>query len=411
MAAIYTLRKISFTISYWGFFILTVGMFVSRALMSIGMMLILAGALLAGDCLNYLRKIWRSKMLLSLAFVFVIVAFSFFFSENKKEFFERLVLKLPFLIFPYAIVVLMDIKCSRWFAYLLLFFSLCVSLVCVCSLINYAKNYEQINQMYKMAHVIPLPFDINHIRFSLMITFSVFACAHMYIDGKYFNKFGLYSILCIGLFNLAFLHILSVRSGLLAFYCGVLVWMVTYIIRSRNVKYVLIGLLLITSIPVVMYFTLPTLKNKIAYMQEDVKRYFDGKDVAYYSDGNRLLSIRLGLELGNDNFLFGTGMGDIRDEMTKGYKNIRQDFPEDKILIPHNQFVYFYAGLGIIGLLAVIWLSLAPFVFVENYNKILFIMSAVIAITSFMVEATIENQLGIALYLYMYACSLLITSE
>jgi len=167
----------------------------------------------------------------------------------------------------------------------------------------------------------------------------------------------------------------------------------------------MVMLLLTVSLPILAYFTIPTLKNKIAYMTRDIQRFSNGENVNYYSDGNRLLSISLGLELANKTPLLGVGIGDVQKKMFKAYDDNHPEISSENRLIPHNQYVYVYLGCGLIGLIGFIIATSMPFFIQEGYTNGLFISIHALLISSFISEATIENQLGVALFSVFYLMS------
>lgn len=147
-----------------------------------------------------------------------------------------------------------------------------------------------------------------------------------------------------------------------------------------------------------MYFSVPTLKNKVEYSIVDITRFYKGETANNYSDGNRLLSFKLGIEVGSENPLFGVGVGDVRNKMMTKYKNDHPEISEENRLIPHNQFIFTYAATGIAGLLLFISFTFFPLFYKSSYNNILFLSITIIIVSSYLSEATIENQLGVGIY-------------
>ena len=134
----------------------------------------------------------------------------------------------------------------------------------------------------------------------------------------------------------------------------------------------------------------------------DVKRFIDGENVNHYSDGNRLLSIKLGLEIGNVNPILGIGIGDLEKEIFSKYENNYPEILPEVRLTPHNQYVYVYAACGAIGLLLFLISTLYPLFSKESYSNYLFLSIYIILLSSFLSEATIENQLGTAIFITFY---------
>src|SRR6185295_11809303 len=115
------------------------------------------------------------------------------------------------------------------------------------------------------------------------------------------------------------------------------------------------------------------------------------------SDAARIMSVENGLKIGEKNFLLGVGAGDLQQEANKFYLNF-PDITEAKRL-PHNQFVWVFASTGIIGLLIFCWGIFFPLFYKRNFANPLFACLYIIVISSFLTEATLEEQIGACFYL------------
>ena len=116
------------------------------------------------------------------------------------------------------------------------------------------------------------------------------------------------------------------------------------------------------------------------------------KDLTGLSDGQRILSVKNGIDLGEKNFWSGVGVGDLRNEMNKYYFN----HPEisDAVRLPHNQFVFVFAACGIFGLAVFMLCFLFPLFYKKNFQHILITSLFLILVSSFLSEATLEEQVG-----------------
>lgn len=404
MAFIFSLRASSFRfkLALLSLLAIITGMFVSRAMMSIGMILIGLQFFLKPDLADTFKIYYKDKILSLLSLIFICYLLTIFNTDHKAEFWPRLSIKLPLIFMPLGFAALKDMP-VRYFKHALYFFLLFSLVTAIISVGMFVIDYEMITESYKHAKVLSNIFNISHIRFSLMLVMSVFVAWYLYTE-KYslFYSAERYLILGGGIFILGFIHLLSVRSGLLAFYATCFVITLSSMFLYK--KYLLGAalLLLILLMPLVAYYTVPTIQNKIDYMTLDVSRFFKGKGVARWSDGNRLLSIQIGVELGNEHPLTGLGIGDVEKDMSAYYLKNHSDVPKDYHLIPHNQFVYVYAACGLIGLAVFIWVTLYPFFFKSTYRSIVFLALLVSILTSYLSEATLENQLGVCLFTTFY---------
>ncbi len=378
---------------------LITGIYVSAALMSIGM---IATALLLFTP-GALPQIWsnlKSQPLYILLFgIFVFYLVSGLYSDNLHYWGERLQIKLPYLLLPLSFAALSLSKKTLYTILYVLFTTVLIG--AIWCLINFVLHYDAIVESYLHAKVMPTPFNIGHIRFSLMSAFSALIGWVLYKDQFVCKWKGeRYFLLGGGLFLVIFLHILSVRSGLLAFYGAAFVYLFLETLKNKNYKQLVLSVLFLGIVSGAMYFLSPTLRNKASYMNKDVSRFKDGKNVNNYSDGNRLLSWKLGWRVGNENPLIGAGIGDVLDEITHIYVTEYPEITENNRLIPHSQFVYIFAGCGWLGML---WFAAAcfyPYLDKRLRNTGLFMIFNTIIVTSFISESTLEIQLGVALHLF-----------
>jgi O-antigen ligase len=148
---------------------------------------------------------------------------------------------------------------------------------------------------------------------------------------------------------------------------------------------------------------MPSVQQKVAYFLLDRAKYIEngGSD---FSDAERWGSILVGLYVGNKSPWYGCGYGDLWYEIERGYALV---FPQDcEPKIPHNQWIMFYAGLGIIGVLVGLFAFLFPILYRKNYRDWYFLALHILMFISFMVEATIETQVGTAIYSFFLGLGL-----
>jgi O-antigen ligase len=378
---------------------LIIGLYLSPALMSIGM---IATALLLFTP-GALPQAWsniKSQPLYILLFgIFCFYLVSGLYSSNLHYWGERLQIKLPYLLLPLSFATLSLTKRTLYIILYVLFVTVLIG--AIGSLINFAFHYETIVESYLHAKVMPTPFHIGHIRFSLLSAFSAMIGWILYKDQFVMKaQWERYLLLGGALFLVIFLHILSVRSGLLAFYSATAVYLFFETIKNKNYRQLFVSVLFLCTVGGAMYFLSPTLRNKASYMNTDVSRFKEGKNVNNYSDGNRLLSWKLGWRIGNEDPLIGAGIGDVLDEITKIYVKEYPEITENNRLIPHSQFLYIFAGCGWLGMLWFIAACFYPFLDARLRNTSLFIIFNTIIVTSFISESTLEIQLGVALHLF-----------
>lgn len=341
------------------------------------------------------QKFLRRPDYLAMTLFFFIVLIGGLGSEDLGYWWERIRLKAPFLVLPFIFLNLPSLK-KRQYHSILYFLCLLLMITCIGVGANYLANFDEINEAIKRGKSIPTP--RNHIRFSLMLAVAILSGGYLYWK-KFFLKYKWEQKLILGgtIFLFLFIHILSVRSGLLVLYMAILATIVRYIYLTRRF---LIGLgiaAFLIAIPIATYYTLPSFKGKIDYALWDFQEYRQGRG-EHYSDAGRLLSLQIGWELGNRNPLIGVGAGDLRKEVKAIYATQYPNINEPKM--PHNQFMTVYAGTGIIGLIAFLGAMLLPLFYKKHYRNPLFLAINLVLFGSFLMENTIESSTGIGLYCF-----------
>lgn len=372
-----------------------IGIFFSRAMISIGMIgIVLIYILNQGWKINFFNRSGNT-VLMFLAPILIIYLIGGFWTEDYPYWMDRIQVKIPLLFLPLGFFAIKDVlKRQSVDLVILLFIALCAA-TALGSFIYYLLHYAEITESYKHAKTIPT--IIEHIRYSLLLSIACFASAQAYFQSSILKtnvqkRF----IAALGIFIFVFLHILSIRSGLLALYSTVFIWILIKVIQSGNKK--LLALLpLFFAFLFAMYLFVPSLNNKVNYMIRDINQFTSGKSVNNYSDGNRLLSMKIGIQVGMESPWFGVGSGDVQQEMNRVYKNEYPDITPNNWIIPHNQFVYLFTALGLIGLI-VFLICLAFPVFNKNVMTDIFCIAVLVSVyTSFLSEATLEVQQGIVL--------------
>jgi O-antigen ligase len=144
--------------------------------------------------------------------------------------------------------------------------------------------------------------------------------------------------------------------------------------------------------------TIPSLKQKIGYVYYDIDQFLKGKATDQLSDASRLISWKMGMELFKNNPISGVGAGNIRLKMNELYK---RDYPTfKKKLTPHNQFIMVLASSGLIGLFLFCIGFFAPLFYGKNYKDPFVLAIYLSFFASFLVEATFENAMGVAIFLF-----------
>ncbi len=326
---------------------------------------------------------------------FLITLLNWFYSFDQVYWLERLRLRMLFLFLPFSFYALP--KFSKKDIQIILYFLMFLMVVTNIWIgIQYFIHFDAYQNLISKGKSIPTP--RNHIRFNLLLAISIISGIYLWIKSevlKYNWERNLVKITTIFLF--IFIHILAVRSGLVALYFALFILLISYIVQRRNYLYGIIGLIGLFLIPVIAIKTIPSIKSKLDYTMWDNHSSQEG-NIKEHSDGERITSQRIGLEIFKDNPIFGVGSGDLRNEVKMKYLSKFGDEIEPKM--PHNQFISILAKNGILGFIAFMFAMLFPLFYKKNYRNIFILGFFIIMLTSFLVENTIENAIGAGIYMF-----------
>lgn len=373
--------------------IFVIGLIAGRALMSIGMIMLLGNSLLDKNLLETVQRFIKNRAALLLTGLFLLFVLSFFWSQNTNYFWGRIVLMFPFVGMPFAFQA---IKWERkWFDNLAVLFIL----VCLAgvgwSLFQYLQDKEAIDLAYGVSHSLPTPFGGDHIRFGVAIVIAVSFCLQLF---KQKIK-GHWIILGIIVFFSIYLHILAGKTALLSLYLLFLYEIVVLIIRRNKIAWGLGLLSLLFVLPIIFYFTSDSFKNKINYTRYSFGQFFNETEETNISDEGRIVSYKTGLEVFKNNWLLGVGVGDGQDAMQAAYE--KNNIQTVKILYPHNQFLYLALVLGLLGFCYFLYFFI--YLFTRYFGTATWLsMLLLIFVVPFLVEAFLNTQYGIALFVFFF---------
>jgi O-antigen ligase len=360
-----------------------------RALSGIAMIGFTLTGLLSTHPKNWFKNIQLNKPLLLLIVSFLVIIPSVIYSQNLEYFGIRIKILLPFLVMPFAYAQAEEFsaKQKKVISYTFIFGVLATAIQ---ALVYYYNHQSEVNQAYLESRVMPTAIS-HHPTYSLMCAFSIYLLYNAFKIEKNVNlKFFLVSIT---VFLVVFLHIFSVRAGLMAFYILVLLIFYEQVFLKKQLLLAgIIGLFCI-SIAVSTFLYSPTIRNKIANTQNDIENYKAGGSVNNQSLGSRVISYKNAIEITqNSSWLLGCGLGDIEDLNNQLFETKYPDVT--KRIIPHNQFLFYLASLGILGLLVFIGAFYYPLV--THFKNLNLIAHYLVITVAFLIEAFLTTQLGVA---------------
>ncbi|MCC2548318.1 O-antigen ligase family protein [Hymenobacter sp. BT175] len=409
--SVFSMKRVQYATTFFSACIV-IGLFVAsffRILPSIGIIGLTLTAL--GYAVSHRRiehrRYWHVYAAFTGVFVLHLLSGLNTSAEKMSEYGQDVVLQSPFLLLPLAFCLLPVLPARSLRALWLLFIALTV-LAALGSTIYYLFHAAVINQLYLESRVMPT--EPDHIRFSLMITLAI--AAGVVMLAREGNLAG-WRRLVVGavIFLMLYQHLLAVRSGLATFYAlgGLTIaWLVL-----RKARYKLAGQLALGMVvlPLLSFALFPTFRNKFHNTQEDLSKVDTSKSANNYSLVGRVYSYKVAGMIIRDNPIVGVGKADMEPEMQTRYN---QHFPSiTNYIKPHNQFLYNLVAYGGLGLLLFLLCFYYPAWWAWPRHAPLLVAQYCIVSLSFLVEYTLETQIGLtyALFFLLLALSALIADD
>lgn len=371
-------------------------LFVSRAGLSIGIILFAAATLLHRNFLQQLRSFITHPLPAGMSLLFFIPFLSGLWSSNLEEWSDIIRIKLPLLILPLAFAGNWQLHRKQWKILALFFIFLVFSGTCW-STAQYLADTKAVNSAYLKAKSIPSPLENDHIRFSWLVTAAIL-CGMMLSSLKGDRRLKIL-LWVLNAWFVAYLHILSARTGLLCLYIVLLFYVLWQLWKNRRSARVWLALAALFLLPFLAGLLLPTFQNRLRYIRYDFSYARSGSYLPGANDGSRLLSIKAGWE-GLKAQPWGTGAGDVFDEANRWYgTHVPQMLPGDR-LYPSSEWLIYGRTAGWPGVLFFTALMLLPFFHPPARYRFYWTALNAIAAASFIFDIGLEVQFGVFIYAF-----------
>jgi O-antigen ligase len=309
-------------------------------------------------------------------------------------------IKLPLLFFPIAFAGNWQLSKKQWLQ-LALVFSLLIFFGTVWSLWQYLQNAQAIQVSYLKAKTLPTPLENDHVRFSWLVCMAVIFS--VYVIEKLKLKTARFLLACLSLFYVAYLHILSARTGLFSLYIfgGLLVF--RWLFSKENRKPAFLLLILILLMPLIAWLFFPTFQNRVRYIVYDFSYIKKDTYLQGANDGNRILSLKAGWNILQQHPL-GVGAGDVFAETKKWYAVHVPDMLEEDKIYPASEWLIYGDVAGWPGFILFTAIMLFPLLEKKKESNFYWLSISIIAAFSFLFDIGLEVQFGVFIYLFVILC-------
>jgi O-antigen ligase len=370
------------------------GFFVSRALLSISMMLFGLNGLIGTHPKHWLKQKWWLLGVLWVGMYFL----SYFWSGDTGYWHTRCEVKLPILLMPLAFAFLppFSFKQQKIFTIglnVLLFAGVIYSLSFLFTDPEfYIKGYDY-------SHVLPTLIKNNHIVYSITLVAGIVwnVCFFPRVKDRWLQ----YALVILTVIFVIMIHVLAARTGLAGFYIFAILWSFYLLLKRKNKIIGLSIILLIVAGGVLSVRYVPTLRNRLDHFNYTVLMFRQGNMSGDYSDIGRYISYDLAIKLIKAHPLKGVGAGNILDSMKGGYDRWYPQVPEVQRLIPHNQFLTVAVACGLpAAILFIAWVFFPLFQLKRSRAGAFFLMMWSILLVPLLVDPALEIQFGVFVYLF-----------
>lgn len=350
------------------------------------------------------KVVFYSQMFLAF-FFFVFLLFSAILSNNNIYGFERILIKLPIMVLLLSAGII-DLAKDSVISIKRIFISI-ISLISIGLVFNYLTHYEAFNKLYEIGQVMPTP--IHHIRYSILVLLAIhYLILDLTFSPIQFDFFSFLRLVVLS-FLVFFIHILGVRTSLVALYVLLVFHFIIYMKAIRIKSYGMLIGIVISFVLIGILFWTPSVKLKIEDTQKDFLIYKTNAYSNHASISKRIISYEAAISIWKDNKIFGCGIGDIKDNTDSFFRSRKKEV--DVPILPHNQFLFFMAATGLIGMCLFIMLFYYPFFSKEILSTKSFKGYFIIISLAFMTEPMLETQLGVAVVMIFYSLELIEARE
>ena len=362
--------------------------------------------LISGNISSFFKKpLWGFLFLISVA-LYIEYLIGLIYSDNLEYGLKDIETKLSILIFPMIYVSAEQLKEQQFQTVLKAFINGCVAYAIIC--FAYAL-YQYLGTLYAISHGIQIwNYGINLFlkdRFSIWIhpsyssMYFVMALVIIYLQrdknlpASIFRKYFIPLILssCVLLFSskagIISLAALGVCAG----------WQTIFI--EQKIKVAVVTALIPMSIFFSLYFFAPEFALRINGAIKTLSTN------ANNAENDQSTAIRIAIwhsasAVISENWLIGTGTGDVKDALRNQYNNEKILIALKENLNAHNQFLQTFATLGIIGFLTLCSTLCIPLFQSWKMGNYLFVSFFLILIANFCVESMLETQAGVVFYAF-----------
>lgn len=342
----------------------------------------------------------RLKKFIPLFVIFGILLLSVTYSDDTKQALKTANRWIPFLLLPLIFSVI-NIAKKDYFR-LMKIFILWMAILCVYShsmvLIKLYNNndvlYNIFNSHYSYLSLSEDTIDLHSTYYAYFIIIAVVFLIHFLFTEKRWKIRVLYFLL-ITYFTFFVFH-LSARLPIAVLFIFYNMALIYYFSQQRKIWTGVLFLLLLYLISSLVIYNVRITRYRfqqlLGFTYSDGTHHEDGKD--------KILQWEAGIAA-NKNPIFGNGAGDANQSIFDSYEAMGLSKYAERQYNAHNQFIQTYVGMGIFGLISLLFIFV--FYFRDFFKSGHFVAYSLLFLTFilYQTESYLERHTGIVMFVFL----------
>lgn len=305
-------------------------------------------------------------------------------------------LKLPLLFFPLLALATKALDHTRRYwalsAWVWLLYAAAGA-----SLWMYFRDASWYHQLVLESKPMPVLAKMHHIEFSLFLATSVWAGMALWrlpVSSAPLGMLRRFTLFAAGL-NLLMLHLLSARTGLLAFYVGSGIWL--FLANRQHWKRLLLGALALFIMFALAGLLVPSLRNRLINTAQDMQTVAQQEDPNDKSFAQRWEAWKAAIYLIKQHPVSGMGMQELAPAMSSAHDATGSAVLPWNRKMPHNQYLETGIQGGVISMILLgLWQLM---MMLQGLRRNAYFLAAMcgMTLTAFIFESLMEQQSGVML--------------
>jgi O-antigen ligase len=341
----------------------------------------------------------KNRLLQILPALYLLHVIGLIWTDNLKYAGLDLQIKLTLLLLPFAIGTSQITKSDR-INVLKSFVGGCI-IASIYLLINAFKSFSATNNVHVFFYTDLCSVLMHPTYLTMYINLAIIVLLYLIISAKAIRT---QSISAIVLYFMVLMSILlSARTAqasiVITSILFVLMMFKSFQLKSSGIA--VSATVILMAIPT--HLLLTKLNNRYTQVENAIATPTQEGKVEYNSTTGRMEIWKESFEVLKDNWLLGTGTGDIKDELVNTYKSHDFKYGYEKQLNTHNEYLQIWLSIGLIGLILILLVHLIPVIQFRSYPDLIFPIFMIICGLNALTEATLETQRGVLFFAFFFS--------